>query len=1454
MIIKLKRARVSLELISVGLVICMIAGVVFSQMTKRAVRVKTDPVAAKSAQSSIYNLPPTNQLVEVSSNKSVGPVLKGITVNQNNPFELEFTIDLGDASDISEEEAAKLVEYFFAAITIPEEDLWVNLSPHEEDRVISDNLSFTQMGKDLLGEDYILKQLVSSLTYPESDSGKAYWSEIYAELERLTGRNDAAVNTFNKVWIMPEYAKVIENKNRALITHAKLKVMHENDYVAMQHSQTKDHRPKTIDQNQGQVNDLSTQALKEVILPKIEDEVNYGKNFTQLRQIYHSFILAAWFKNKLKDTIFQYYIDQEKIEGVDLADKNVRQNIFNLYVEAYKKGVYDYVKKEPSTHRVVNRRYYSGGAIVNNESTKTDSVGSEEFDEAAAEIPNPRKLPVKFSFVDQQRANAVGALIGEIARILNSETSEVDYAPLKGLIAVALENNISLTDAVDGVSIVDLVNQTFVRLLQIDTGDHGALENFVDAVADSGISFEASASILNYWLSEVFDGRLKGNKAAGDLIRRLESARARLGIARNDEMILTKLSENVGRLHSKRKLDDIFKYLDLADEIELNYPASILKLEFFMEGFVTDIINLTGNLTADIIAVRGDLVEARCRLAERLNYTLHESPAEKQTYRQIVELVEATKGGNFFDQWRPLERLVDAISASDMNFSGYDLEVDSGYDPAKLEEVEPLLKGSIESGFVFFTEDKKWEEAALTLKVAEIIDIPIASADVLTKNFTLLADAGMWPQLQGLAGLAKAADFDFVLGTTETEELISLLSELIRQGYWDRAIYLFVLFEELGLPLPENQMMEEKAVARCLELLSKKEINTSESRDLLVMFRMAERLGTLRANLVKLFFDNFSDLLMLIDEEGWTEYFQEITKQLGIQKVAVAKWFNQQLRDEISKPSTVAGERGLNVIIELIENAKKLKVNLSHVNTVEHFNARFDELLTFMEKKGYYLMNLQPISRLVRIADQAEISISVEGLRGRVLKAYNVFISIKESVHNGPEKVGLLSEMVVLVGDKLLDDLDGNDEETENLNHKLSVQLRKGDIGRVLGGNIFRALAVLDFSASKELETQINTVVSIKVRYESQESKKGNMDLDFLKKNNLEFVLAAKEIGVSFEGSRQVMEDELIDRHASVATNQAIAPLLELAVAMDISLRVDLRMYDLAMGVGTGGQHDSTPLFAMLLRDPMMSASTSVHGSMTWPGPKEMRKIDAGKLRDFEDYLRTLARYISPKEERFISQIVTARFVRLGPQHPRIPIGLPAHFCRMDPDDRSSDLIIFHTAPKNTQLGLDQLFEEASEANGVPHAQVQRTKMIYLKELGFSFYDARQKAERLKGLGLENATTDDVMQLLHGQVALLEDMMEKAERNDEVGEYARKRLKALQSEVKQALPGDTQHAKNIEAFKRVVKSIKLESVGGITLEGELDVDVQNKVEFNVSPELLEAAKNSVGITYSINLE
>ncbi len=98
-------------------------------------------------------------------NQTVSPAMvRGITLYPENPLKFSFLIDPGDqklSDQDFQNESAKLIRYFLAALTTPEEDMWVNLSPMEKDRIIPESFGATEMGQELLGQDYLLKQLTA---------------------------------------------------------------------------------------------------------------------------------------------------------------------------------------------------------------------------------------------------------------------------------------------------------------------------------------------------------------------------------------------------------------------------------------------------------------------------------------------------------------------------------------------------------------------------------------------------------------------------------------------------------------------------------------------------------------------------------------------------------------------------------------------------------------------------------------------------------------------------------------------------------------------------------------------------------------------------------------------------------------------------------------------------------------------------------------------------------------------------------------------------------------------------------------------------------------------------------------------------------------------------------------------------------------------------------------------
>lgn len=346
--------------ISALILLCFLSGQVFLPSTSYA--------------QSILNLPTPGAMVSVSPGY-VPLAIKGLKVYPENPFRFDFILDTGNSKlegEALKAESNLLIKYFLAALTVPDDEQWVNLSPYEKDRVIPSAFGITEMGRDLLAQDYLLKQLTASLIYPEHDLGKTFWERVRKKAYEKYRDVDIPLNTFNKVWIMPDHAKVYESGSVAFITESHLKVMLEEDYVAAAKQTVSAPSP-------GLGGDAALEksaVFREVILPEIEKEVNEGKNFAKLRQIYHSMIMAAWFKRKLKDGVLgRIYVGANKVAGVQytssvIAGKekqslNDKELIYQQYLTAFKKGVYDYIKEETddTTQETTPRKYFAGGIV-----------------------------------------------------------------------------------------------------------------------------------------------------------------------------------------------------------------------------------------------------------------------------------------------------------------------------------------------------------------------------------------------------------------------------------------------------------------------------------------------------------------------------------------------------------------------------------------------------------------------------------------------------------------------------------------------------------------------------------------------------------------------------------------------------------------------------------------------------------------------------------------------------------------------------------------------------------------------------------------------------------------------------------------------------------------------------------------------------------------------------------
>ena len=194
-----------------------------------------------------------------------------------------------------EENTQTLLKYFFIGLTLPNSSFWVNLRPDAPDNIIDDDLAQTDVGKILLEADLQLKKDTAQFTSPETREGKEYWDKLYQKVEELYGTSsNITIPTLTRPWIVPDEVILRESQDNgstalttsAYVYKATLKVMLEQDYLkdSPQYNFSADEIRNRINDMAGkdprlkELNEYSTQLIKETIIPKLIKEINTSKD------------------------------------------------------------------------------------------------------------------------------------------------------------------------------------------------------------------------------------------------------------------------------------------------------------------------------------------------------------------------------------------------------------------------------------------------------------------------------------------------------------------------------------------------------------------------------------------------------------------------------------------------------------------------------------------------------------------------------------------------------------------------------------------------------------------------------------------------------------------------------------------------------------------------------------------------------------------------------------------------------------------------------------------------------------------------------------------------------------------------------------------------------------------------------------------------------------------------
>src|SRR3989338_2010337 len=280
-----------------------------------------------------------------------------------NPIENNFHLflDKGSLKNPNSQELEDttkiLLNYFFVGVTLPNDTFWVNLRPDAEDNIIDAQLAQTDVGKILLESDLQLKKDTAKFTSPDTPEGREYWDKLYQKAGELFGSSNITIPTLTRPWIVPDEIIIRETTDSAYIYKATLKVMLEQDYL-------KDSAVYNFkDERLKELNEYSSQLIREIIIPKLTKEVNYSKRYASLRQVYYSLIMAQWFKTRFQGEQGKYYglINNRNLQNLNSKEPWSKTFYFKDYQKSFKDGEYNIKEPIYTPYGQTIRTYFSGG-------------------------------------------------------------------------------------------------------------------------------------------------------------------------------------------------------------------------------------------------------------------------------------------------------------------------------------------------------------------------------------------------------------------------------------------------------------------------------------------------------------------------------------------------------------------------------------------------------------------------------------------------------------------------------------------------------------------------------------------------------------------------------------------------------------------------------------------------------------------------------------------------------------------------------------------------------------------------------------------------------------------------------------------------------------------------------------------------------------------------------------
>jgi nucleoside-diphosphate-sugar epimerase len=294
---------------------------------------------------------------------SVAPASEfaGLTLDLNDSLKLNF---LFKDPSVTQADLTRLVDYFLTALTVPNNDLWVNLSPYERNRILDQTLIGTRLGELFVLMDRQLKQAMTAALHPDHPQGQLFWQDYMAHVMAVAGL-DSEAEMSNKVWIVPGRIELLEHGTTVELVEHQLRVLLDVDYVTHQgrHEHESDRLQRILPQDIP-LADARLALMRKWIIPVVTAKVNGQDDFMALRDAFSAIILATWYKRSVSDSfLHDTFVNKKKMTYLSVFPKERISALYEAYVDDFFNGVFTTVREQydPSTQSFTNQSYMSGG-------------------------------------------------------------------------------------------------------------------------------------------------------------------------------------------------------------------------------------------------------------------------------------------------------------------------------------------------------------------------------------------------------------------------------------------------------------------------------------------------------------------------------------------------------------------------------------------------------------------------------------------------------------------------------------------------------------------------------------------------------------------------------------------------------------------------------------------------------------------------------------------------------------------------------------------------------------------------------------------------------------------------------------------------------------------------------------------------------------------------------------